>query len=384
MVIRTDAVSGKRVRVTNPDQKPGILVRHRVSSRMNKRESPEEARNPIPQPSAAGNLLWPAVSRDDPARSPNRPADVSAFMSRFDRLAWALKTNQCDRLAAVEVFARCLGQERALHPDQWPAFAQSCREHELHSFLLQDPFTDRAYFKPRGYAGDAVMLDFVYGHQDARDRVTRSPEIGQCILAYTGGGSPAARAVRWRCARAAQEIESVASNHTNARVLAIACGHLREIELVHPELRRRTHVTAVDIDDESLKTVENAYASECALECRRMSVRDLISNQHGLERRFDLIYALGLFDYLTDKVAERLVPILWSLAAARGKLMFANFAPGIDDAGYLEAITDWWLQYRSAEALQAWTGLLEDQTVASQESFNDPFGQVAYLCLEKR
>ena len=327
--------------------------------------------------------MWPAVSREDHGHSPNGTANVSAFLSRFDKLVWALKTNQCDRLAAVEEFARCLGQERALHPDQWPAFLQSCREHELHSFFLQDPFTSRAYFKPRGYAGDAVMLDFVYGHQDARDRVTRSPEIGQCILAYTGGGSSAARAVRWRCARAVQEIESVAAKHSNARVLAIACGHLREIELVHPELRRRIHVTAADIDDESLKTVENAYASECALECRRMSVRDLISSQHGLEQRFDLIYALGLFDYLTDRVAERLVPTLWSLVAPRGRLMLANFTPEADDVGYLEAITDWWLQYRSKEALQAWIGLLEDQTIASRESFNDPFGQVAYLCLVK-
>jgi extracellular factor (EF) 3-hydroxypalmitic acid methyl ester biosynthesis protein len=308
----------------------------------------------------------------------------TAFMGCFDEFARALKTNHCDPFATVKTLMDGLGQERALHPKRWLEFSRSCREHELHSLLLQDPLTNRAFIKPRGYAGDAVMLDFVYGHQDAQELVVRSPETGQRILAYTGGGSPAARAVRWRCARAAQEIEAVAVRHPKARVLAFACGHLREVGLVHPELRRRIQITAADIDEESLRMVANAYGRDCRLECRRISVRDVILSKHGLDPGFDLIYALGLFDYLTDKVAERLVPILWSLLAPEGKLMLANFTPEADDAAYMEAITDWWLQYRSVEALRAWTALVENQTIASHESFHDPLGQVAYLLLGKR
>jgi hypothetical protein len=227
------------------------------------------------------------------------------------------------------------------------------------------------------------MLDFVYGHRDVGNLIAQSSDTGLRLLAYTAGGSLAARAVRWRCGRAAREIETAAVRCAKARVLAFACGHLREIEMVHPELRRRMQVTAADVDVESLNRVMKTYAGDCALECRQISVRNLVRNKHGLELGFDLIYALGLFDYLTDTVAERLVPILWSLVAPEGKLMIANFTPETEDAAYLEAITDWWLHYRSPQRLKTLAARLEDHTIARQESFNDPYGQIAYLCLEK-
>ena len=38
-----------------------------------------------------------------------------------------------------------------------------CAGHALHALVQQDPYTHRAATKPRGYAGDAVMMDFIYG-----------------------------------------------------------------------------------------------------------------------------------------------------------------------------------------------------------------------------
>ena len=52
-------------------------------------------------------------------------------------------------------------------------------------------------------------------------------------------------------------------------------------------------------------------------------------------------------------------------------------------AAYMAAIMDWWLHFRTAEALLAWTNLLERQSIAAHEIFNDPFGQVAYLSVQK-
>ena len=305
-------------------------------------------------------------------------------MDDLDKFASKLRANHHDFFITVKAFWKCLRRQREFLPDQWQAFARSCRKHELHSFLLEDPLTRRAFVKPRGYAGDAVMLDFIYGHNQIQDLVAQSSEIGVRLLTYTAGGSSAARAVRWRCARAAQEIEAAAIRRTPARVLAVACGHLREMELVHPELRRRLELTAIDVDDQSLEIVVNSHRAGSKLECRRVSVRDLILKTHGLHGAYDLVYALGLFDYLTDKVAERLAPVLWSLVAPEGKLMLANFTPETDDAPYMEAVTDWWLQYRNPEALEASTALIESQTVAARVTFKDPLGQVVYLCLEKR
>lgn len=40
----------------------------------------------------------------------------------------------------------------------------ACRAHPIFHFFSSDPYTNRAISKPRGYAGDAVMLDFVLAH----------------------------------------------------------------------------------------------------------------------------------------------------------------------------------------------------------------------------
>ena len=48
----------------------------------------------------------------------------------------------------------------------WPKLARRCSAHPLRDLLLTDPFTWRAFAKPRGYAGDAVMMDYIYGLGD--------------------------------------------------------------------------------------------------------------------------------------------------------------------------------------------------------------------------
>jgi hypothetical protein len=54
-----------------------------------------------------------------------------------------------------------------LAPELWNEFATiDCRQHPLTHLLHQDPFTSRAFHKPRGYAGDAIMLDFIYASED--------------------------------------------------------------------------------------------------------------------------------------------------------------------------------------------------------------------------
>lgn len=74
-----------------------------------------------------------------------------------------------------------------------------CRQHPVMQLLQQDPFTSRAFRKPRGYAGDAVMLDYIYAAEDgfALPDLDKSSELGRRINQYTSNGA-APRAVRAR------------------------------------------------------------------------------------------------------------------------------------------------------------------------------------------
>jgi extracellular factor (EF) 3-hydroxypalmitic acid methyl ester biosynthesis protein len=59
------------------------------------------------------------------------------------------------------------------------------KEHELFSIAHQDPYSYRAYQKPRGYAGDAVMMDYVYAGVAADD----TSDLGKAVFAGTTRGS---------------------------------------------------------------------------------------------------------------------------------------------------------------------------------------------------
>src|SRR6185436_14902071 len=54
-----------------------------------------------------------------------------------------------------------LAFRREDEPAAWGSYAATCRHHPICGLLHQDPFTYRAFSKPRGYAGDAVMMDYI-------------------------------------------------------------------------------------------------------------------------------------------------------------------------------------------------------------------------------
>jgi hypothetical protein len=88
------------------------------------------------------------------------------------------------------------------------------------------------------------------------------------------------------------------------------------------------------------------------IETQCLSISDMIQTG-GPDGRFDLIYALGLYDYLADGPARSLTRHLFSLLAPGGTLLLANFVPGILEAGYMEAFMRWFLVYRTPEQLRA-------------------------------
>ena len=173
---------------------------------------------------------------------------------------------------------------------EWHRLVENAREHPLFKLLMQDPYTARAFQKPRGYAGDAVMLDYVYGRRAAYHDAGVT-DLGMAIHAYSAGASPPARAVRWRRDWIASQIEtSLIAAGRPVKVLSFACGHLREYEQVHPMLRDRAcNWTAADQDLESLAHVRDCYDSR-TVKCSATSVRALLRGSHDLDSDCDLVY----------------------------------------------------------------------------------------------
>lgn len=263
-------------------------------------------------------------------------------------------------------------------PESWAECVQTCRRHPLLKLTHLDPFTYRAFSKPRGYAGDAVMMDYIYGREE-HWAPPEADRLGQLIFDYTTG-APASEGVRARRGYVAELIDRLADRCARPHVLAIASGHLREANLSSAIRRGRLgRLVALDADARSLAEVDRAYG-EFGVITVPAKFRSLLTNRLNLGK-FHLVYSTGLFDYLEQPVAQRLVATMFGMLRPRGKLMVANFLPGVRDVGYMETCMDWQLIYRTRQDMIDLTaeipeGEIHDVRLCSEDQRNIIFLEV--------
>jgi extracellular factor (EF) 3-hydroxypalmitic acid methyl ester biosynthesis protein len=261
--------------------------------------------------------------------------------------------------AVDQLFRELLAIQQTTPRDEWYELIRIGRAHPLCALVHQDPFTARAFYKPRGYAGDAVMMDYIYGREEERERPVAT-NIGSAIFEYTTG-APASAGVRERRYYIAELLDQVAKGNPRPHVLSVAAGHLREASLSLAVRRKRfSRFLALDTDKQSLSEIYKSYGrfgiEPIAADARRMLTGKLDIGT------FDLIYTTGLYDYLANSTAKRLTANLFNLVRPGGRLVIANFLPAVHDIGYMEMYMDWHLIYRSRSQML----MLADQIVQSR------------------
>ncbi len=252
-----------------------------------------------------------------------------------------------------------------------------CRQHTLCALLHQDPHTFRALTKPRGYAGDAVMMDYMYYLEPP---VGGTP-LGRAIFRHTAG-APNGRSAISRRDHITTVIDEVASSVPDPYILAIACGHLREAVQSHAlQTGQIREFVALDQDANSLALIDQEYG-RWGVRTVHASAMDLLRRKLTFVNR-DLVYAYGLFDYLSDSLAIRLVNTMFTMVRPGGKVLIANYVPTSHGRGYMEAFMDWRLVYRDEATLRELTQQLAPSHIADIRTFLDPFGNVAFLELTR-
>lgn len=263
---------------------------------------------------------------------------------------------------------------------QWREQIEFCRQHPICSLLHEDPFTYRAFSKPRGYPGDAALLDYIYG----REEMWPAPEascVGRRVFSYTTL-APSTRGVRARRGFIAALIDRLAEEVRHPKVLSIAAGHLREASLLG-SLKRRTlgRLVALDTDKESLQEVEDSYGC-FGVETVHASFRRIVSRKVHLGQ-FDLVYASGLIDYLGDGAARRLTAEMFSMLKPGGRVLIANFLPEVRDVGYMETFMDWQLIYRSRQEMTDITMEIPLSEIAEIRLFSEDNQNIIFVQVTK-
>ncbi len=248
-------------------------------------------------------------------------------------------------LARVHAWLR--DQRRFLTPAQWHEVRSYTSGHPVAELLRTDPLIGRGYLKPRGYAGDAVIMDMIYG-------LDPDAPAGQGFAAELFGyatGIASFRAVRYRRMMFRSLVDQVSERTPGIDVASVGAGHLREAEdSIGLREGRVNRCLAFDQDRESLAVIERDYAKYGVVP-EHKHIREIITDGR-LPGKVHLVHAGGLYDYLTDRTA---IPLTRSLIASLepgGTLLVANIVPTSPDIAFLEAVMDWPLVHRDEQDMR--------------------------------
>jgi len=314
-------------------------------------------------------------------------ADLRASGSNRDRVALRRLLDETHRMlvgsnslhttrkAVEDLVVGLWAIQQRNEQDAWVHdLAPECQDHPISRILLEDPYTRRALLKPRGFAGDAVMLDYIYDATPGSDVSPVGAEVFKATALTSSG-----RSVVERRKLLASRISATVAAKTGARVLSMACGHARELELLDARTQSELgEFLAVDQDEHALERIRSTQHG-VPVRAVRGSVRDMIAGRIEASE-IDFAYAAGLLDYLSDGVSRRLIRRLSESLAPGGRLLVGNFTPTNWGRGYMDAFMDWHLTYRTTTELReigrsAGIG----REIQVERVFEDRLGNVAYL-----
>ncbi len=240
-------------------------------------------------------------------------------------------------------------------------------EHECHGYffrrllwnvIMSSAFMRRTNLKPRGYAGDYIMMKMLYVNDYEGDS-TFSKLMHKHPVEH-----PAAQAVRNRRKLITQTFRKAQANHASngkrMKILSVASGPACELKdiLVSPEECEKYHFTLLDQDQSALDEAASLIAklekelnTTIHVTYLNESVRTMLKGSYLVEKwgQFDFIYSMGLFDYLTPPVAVGILGKLCQLLDKDGDLLIGNFHISNPSRCYMEYWLDWVLYYRNEE-----------------------------------
>ncbi|MGB8274104.1 MAG: hypothetical protein WCF16_02415 [Alphaproteobacteria bacterium] len=254
--------------------------------------------------------------------------------------------------------------------------------------FLDGPIWERSYRKPLGYPGDYEVMNQVYSWR--REGGTPLGKLLQRI------GLDVAECIATRMVMIQQAIGQVVASAETAgplRITSIGCGPAQEVfnYLQLRSLSRPVEFTLVDPEHEAVSYAYRRIYPETV----RLSPNAAV---HGLEMSFaqiikaddlvhkvpsqDLIYSVGLVDYLTLRRTRELVHRLYDQLAPGGLLIIGNMKDTpIGNLWPMEFICDWSVNYRSEAEMLSLADGLDPASVAIKP---DPTGRVLMLYLRKR
>ena len=251
-------------------------------------------------------------------------------------------------------------------------------------------FQERSYAKPLGYPGDFELMNQIYDWR----------RVGASVydMLVHRAGLDTAECVKTRMEIVLESIASVVAEKgaaRTARILSLGCGPAREVELYLSSKNlhgRRVEFTLVDQEQAALNyALEKTYphvlvsAGHANVQCLNLSFIDIFRSAVGTFGNLppqDLIYSVGLLDYLADRRVKTIVQRLYSMLTPGGLMILGNMNDtGLSTLWPMEFIVDWPLYYRTEADMLGWT---QGLGCAKAWTTTDATDRVRLLYIQKR
>ncbi len=224
-------------------------------------------------------------------------------------------------------------------------------QHEMLPYVLTTETAERFYSKPRGYAGDYLAIHQIYRNQPGGTG-RLGPVIDRMFLER-----PPSVAVRNRRRLMAEEIARTARVSTNgpASVACLASGPASEVFDAFSTLedKSRLKVTLMDIDLQALAFVDERRGKEKLVSQISLINENLIALFLGRAKTRiepqDMIYSIGLIDYLNDKLVNKLLHYVYESLKPGGRVILGNFHPRNTAKEFMDYVLEWNLIHRTED-----------------------------------
>jgi SAM-dependent methyltransferase len=268
----------------------------------------------------------------DAARRASRPAPSERPDGPRLRLERAV--------AAVVDVARDLEET---DPPQHVQQAQLAFRKAARNVIAESWIMHRSIAKPRGFAGDHLLLDAFYTRRTCESVVGRL--LDEIVLECAAG-----RAVVERKRYVARWLGERLAARPNALVADIACGPCRlEKDLLAAGVRPGARFLAMDGDDHALAYAQRLLDGDPRVQLWHENAIRIARDPYAAAplAGADLVVSLGLFDYLPDRIAVRLLRALARAMRPGGEMLVGNFASDNPSRVFMEWFGDWALIHRS-------------------------------------
>jgi len=227
---------------------------------------------------------------------------------------------------------------------------------ELFPYVMRSRMAERAYYKPKGYAGDFMMMEMIYDDQPSGDG-----KLG-ALLDRWFLRSSAAEAVRGRRQLMASQLARLTSARLceteNVRIMNLACGPNRELFdfLSDCEYADAIEALCIDIDADALQYTNkqvNTFHHHATIRLMRENLVKwaLGRIRHSFDAQ-DIIYSAGLMDYLNDKMFVKMIDRCHTQLKPGGVLVLGNFGLDNPNRNIMDHLLHWSLIYRDEDTLR--------------------------------